>query len=251
MSPAAPVVGVGGVVVRDGRVLLIRRGKAPLYGRWVVPGGTVELGETLEEALVREMEEETSLRVEPIEVLTVFDRIERDGERVVYHYVIVDYLCRWLSGEAKAGLGRSRRGVGDPGAAGRLRSPAEGAGGRPGRLPAGSRALGLALGPRGAPQARLADGGTGGYPEVVLARSGSQEGMMKRLAMAAFLLLAASSAPTEAGPLPKAKSVIDRDVASHTTPYVRGSAEAPRGRPRRKPQAPPGDLHQTHFVRGK
>ena len=103
MSPAAPVVGVGGVVVRDGRVLLIRRGKAPLYGRWVVPGGTVELGETLEEALVREMEEETSLRVEVIEVLTVFDRIERDGERVVYHYVIVDYLCRWLSGEAKAG----------------------------------------------------------------------------------------------------------------------------------------------------
>ena len=94
VSPAAPVVGVGGVVVRDGRVLLIRRGKPPLYGRWVVPGGTVELGETLEEALVREMEEETCLRVEPIEVLTVFDRIEREGERVVYHYVIVDYLCR-------------------------------------------------------------------------------------------------------------------------------------------------------------
>lgn len=102
MSPAAPVVGVGGVVVREGRVLLIRRGKPPLYGRWVVPGGTVELGETLEEALVREMEEETSLRVEPLEVLTVFDRIEREGERVVYHYVIVDYLCRWRSGEAKA-----------------------------------------------------------------------------------------------------------------------------------------------------
>jgi 8-oxo-dGTP diphosphatase len=103
VSPAAPVVGVGGVVVRGGQVLLIRRGKQPLQGRWVVPGGTVELGETLEEALVREMEEETSLRVEPIEVLTVFDRIERDGERVLYHYVIVDYLCRWLSGEAKAG----------------------------------------------------------------------------------------------------------------------------------------------------
>jgi len=90
------------VVVRDGRVLLIRRGKPPLYGRWVVPGGTVELGETLEEALVREMEEETSLRVEPIEVLTVFDRIEREGERVVYHYVIVDYLCSYVSGEARA-----------------------------------------------------------------------------------------------------------------------------------------------------
>jgi mutator protein MutT len=96
------VVGVGGVVVKGGRVLLARRGKEPLYGRWVVPGGTVELGETLEQALVREMQEETGLRVEPVEVLTVFDRIERDGERVVYHYVIVDYLCRWLDGEARA-----------------------------------------------------------------------------------------------------------------------------------------------------
>jgi 8-oxo-dGTP diphosphatase len=102
VSPLAPVVGVGGVVVRGGRVLLARRGKEPLYGRWVVPGGTVELGETLEEALVREMREETGLRVEPVEVLTVFDRIQRDGERVVYHYVIVDYLCRWLEGEARA-----------------------------------------------------------------------------------------------------------------------------------------------------
>ncbi len=102
MSLLLPVVGVGGVVVRDGRVLLIRRGKEPLFGRWVVPGGTVELGETLEEALVREMQEETGLRVEPLEVLTVFDRIQRDGARVVYHYVIVDYLCRWREGVAKA-----------------------------------------------------------------------------------------------------------------------------------------------------
>jgi 8-oxo-dGTP diphosphatase len=102
VSPAAPVVGVGGVVVRDGRALLVRRGKAPLYGRWTVPGGTVELGETLEEAVVREMHEETGLRVEPLEVLTVFDRIDREGERVLYHYVIVDYLCRWRSGEARA-----------------------------------------------------------------------------------------------------------------------------------------------------
>ena len=102
MSPAAPVVGVGGVVVRDGRALLIRRGKEPLYGRWAVPGGTVELGESLEDALVREMEEETGLHVEPVEVLTVFDRIQREDGRVVYHYVIVDYLCRWRSGEARA-----------------------------------------------------------------------------------------------------------------------------------------------------
>ena len=102
MSPSAPVVGVGGVVIRDGRALLIRRGKPPLYGRWVVPGGTVELGEPLERALVREMQEETGLAVEPVELLTVFDRIDRNGAEVVYHYVIVDYLCRWLSGEAKA-----------------------------------------------------------------------------------------------------------------------------------------------------
>ena len=100
--PTAPVVGVGGVVVHEGRVLLIRRGKQPLYGRWVVPGGTVELGEPLEMALVRELKEETGLDVEPFELLTVFDRIERDGERVVYHYVIVDYLCRWRGGEARA-----------------------------------------------------------------------------------------------------------------------------------------------------
>jgi len=102
VSPSAPVVGVGGVVIRDGKALLIRRGKPPLYGRWVVPGGTVELGEPLERALVREMLEETGLAVEPVEMLTVFDRIDRNGDEVVYHYVIVDYLCRWLSGEAKA-----------------------------------------------------------------------------------------------------------------------------------------------------
>lgn len=102
MSPVAPVVGVGGVVVRDGRALLVRRGKPPLLGRWVIPGGTVELGETLEDALVREIREETGLEAEPVEVLTVFDRIERDRESVAYHYVIVDYLCRHRAGEARA-----------------------------------------------------------------------------------------------------------------------------------------------------
>ena len=102
MSPGAPVVGVGGVLIHGGKVLLIRRGKPPLYGRWVVPGGTVELGEELEQALVREMQEETGLVVEPLELLTVFDRIEREAGRVVYHYVIVDYLCRLVSGEARA-----------------------------------------------------------------------------------------------------------------------------------------------------
>lgn len=90
-------------MIRDGRVLLIRRGKEPLRGRWLVPGGTVELGETLEEAVVREVREETGLEVVPGEVLTVFDRIDRQGSRILYHYVIVDYLCEYVAGEAQAG----------------------------------------------------------------------------------------------------------------------------------------------------
>jgi 8-oxo-dGTP diphosphatase len=100
--PKSPSVGVGGVLLHRGRVLLIKRGKQPLRGRWVVPGGTVELGESLEEALVREMEEETGIQVRPVNLLTAFDRIDRDGSEVRYHYVIVDYLCEYLGGEARA-----------------------------------------------------------------------------------------------------------------------------------------------------
>jgi mutator protein MutT len=101
------VVGVGAVVVHEGRVLLIRRGKEPLRGRWLVPGGTVEWGETLQEAVVREVEEETGLVVRPRELLVVLDRIHRTpgtpvGE-VEYHYVIVDYLCDWVGGTLRAG----------------------------------------------------------------------------------------------------------------------------------------------------
>jgi mutator protein MutT len=97
-----PSVGVGAVLIHDGKVLLIRRGKEPLRGRWVVPGGTVEVGETLEQALVREVQEETGLLVKPLEVVTVFDRIERQGGAVQYHYVIVDYLCEYVSGTPQA-----------------------------------------------------------------------------------------------------------------------------------------------------
>jgi len=97
-APVRPTVGVGAVLIHDGKVLLIQRAKEPLRGRWLVPGGTVELGETLEDALVREVQEETGLTVRPREIVTVFDRIERDLGRVVYHYVIVDYLCAYVSG---------------------------------------------------------------------------------------------------------------------------------------------------------
>jgi mutator protein MutT len=97
-----PRVGVGAVLIHQDKVLLIKRGKEPLRGRWVVPGGTVELGETLEQALVREVQEETGLTVRPLEVVLVFDRIEREGDAVRYHYVIVDYLCEYLAGTPRA-----------------------------------------------------------------------------------------------------------------------------------------------------
>ena len=95
-------MGVGAVLVHEGSVLLSRRGREPLRGRWVVPGGTVEVGETLQDALVRESVEETGLVVRPREVVAVFDRIERDGEGVRYHYVIIDYLCDYVSGTPRA-----------------------------------------------------------------------------------------------------------------------------------------------------
>ncbi|MEZ5283437.1 MAG: NUDIX hydrolase [Vicinamibacterales bacterium] len=97
--PAAPVVGVGGVIVRGDRALIVRRAQEPRKGEWSLPGGVVELGETLEEALRREISEETGLSVEVGALIETFDRIHRDGSgRVRYHFVIVDYLC--LAGDA-------------------------------------------------------------------------------------------------------------------------------------------------------
>jgi ADP-ribose pyrophosphatase YjhB (NUDIX family) len=94
---------VGAVIVHEGRVVLIQRGKEPLRGRWVIPGGTVELGETLEDAVVREVLEETGLTVRPLGIVLVFDRILRDESGVRYHYVIIDYRCEYLAGELRAG----------------------------------------------------------------------------------------------------------------------------------------------------
>ncbi len=102
--PEAPIAGVGAVIVREGpaqvkQVLLIRRGQEPLKGEWSLPGGVVELGETLENAICREVLEETGLVVETVDVVQAFDRISRDAEgRVHYHYVLVDYLCRVVGG---------------------------------------------------------------------------------------------------------------------------------------------------------
>lgn len=101
--PKQPIIGVGGVVIERDRVLLIQRGQPPLQGEWSIPGGMVELGESLEAGVQREVWEETGLEVEPLEVVCVFDRIQKNGSRVRYHYVIVDYACRRTGGRLKAG----------------------------------------------------------------------------------------------------------------------------------------------------
>jgi ADP-ribose pyrophosphatase YjhB (NUDIX family) len=102
--PARPIVGVGGVVFIGGRVLLIKRRFEPLAGRWSLPGGAVEIGETLAEGLIREMKEETGLDVDVGPVVDVFDRITRDDDgRTRFHYVLVDCLCTVRAGTPVAG----------------------------------------------------------------------------------------------------------------------------------------------------
>jgi ADP-ribose pyrophosphatase YjhB (NUDIX family) len=100
--PEAPLVGVGAVVVDEGRVLLVRRGTEPMKGHWSLPGGLLEVGESLAAGVIREVREETGLTVEPVELIELLDRIHREGERVRYHYVIADYLCRVVDGALQA-----------------------------------------------------------------------------------------------------------------------------------------------------
>ena len=101
--PDAPVVGVGAVIVKDGRVLLICRGNEPGRGKWSIPGGAVELGETLAQAMAREVREECGLEVVAGPVVSTFDMIQRDEQgRVRYHYVLLDLAARYVAGEASA-----------------------------------------------------------------------------------------------------------------------------------------------------
>ena len=102
--PQQPLVGVGAIIIADGRVALIKRGKAPLLGEWSIPGGMLEVGETLRQGVEREAVEETGLVVRATELLGVFERIVPDaGQRTSYHYVLIDFLCEVVSGEMRFG----------------------------------------------------------------------------------------------------------------------------------------------------
>jgi 8-oxo-dGTP diphosphatase len=101
--PESPLVGVGAIIIEEGRVVLVKRGHPPLIGEWSIPGGVLEVGETLRAAAVREALEETGLTVETAELLGVFDRVLKDDAgRIRYHYVLIDFLCRRVSGTLKA-----------------------------------------------------------------------------------------------------------------------------------------------------
>ncbi len=92
------------MTLRGREVLLVERGKAPARGLWGLPGGAVEVGETIEEAVAREVLEETSVVVKPLELLTLFNSINRDDEdKVRTHFILFEYLCEYISGEVKAG----------------------------------------------------------------------------------------------------------------------------------------------------
>ncbi len=101
--PRHPLIGVGAIIFDRGRVLLAQRGNEPLKGWWSLPGGLVEAGESLADAVRRETREETGLEIEPAGVVEIFERIMRDAEgRPEYHYVLIDYLCRVAGGELRA-----------------------------------------------------------------------------------------------------------------------------------------------------
>lgn len=101
--PELPLVGVGAIIIKGDRVLLVKRAHPPIQGQWSIPGGVLEVGEMVREAAVREAGEETGLIVEPGELLGVYDRILRDSEhRIQYHYVLIDFLCRPVGGELLA-----------------------------------------------------------------------------------------------------------------------------------------------------
>lgn len=102
--PTRPLVGVGAVIWRDDKVLLVRRGKPPKDGEWSLPGGAQELGETILQALTREVQEETGLTIKVVALIDVIDAIipDKDGD-IRNHYTLIDFAARWVGGDARAG----------------------------------------------------------------------------------------------------------------------------------------------------
>jgi 8-oxo-dGTP diphosphatase len=98
--PERPLVGVGAIILRDDQVLLVQRGSEPSYGKWSVPGGLVELGESLQDAIMREVREEVGLEVQVRDLVVALDRVIPDQEgRIEYHYILLDFLCECNQGE--------------------------------------------------------------------------------------------------------------------------------------------------------
>jgi 8-oxo-dGTP diphosphatase len=102
--PKRPLIGVGALILQRDRILMAQRGKEPLKGWWSLPGGALETGEALEDAVRREVREETGLEIRPLGVLEIFERIIRDARGAPeYHYVLIDYVCRITGGALCAG----------------------------------------------------------------------------------------------------------------------------------------------------
>ncbi|HEX3879851.1 MAG TPA: NUDIX hydrolase [Bryobacteraceae bacterium] len=102
--PRRPMLGVGALIFDGQRILMAQRGKQPLMGWWSLPGGALETGELLADAVKREVREETGLEIEPVELFEIFERIMRDETGVAeYHYVLIDYICRISGGVLQAG----------------------------------------------------------------------------------------------------------------------------------------------------
>jgi len=100
--PTRPIVGTGALILQDGKLLLIRRGAQPGQGKWSIPGGLVELGENVQDAMVRETKEEVGLDVEAVKLMDVFDSVTLDGHgRIQYHFVVVNFLVRVVGGSLK------------------------------------------------------------------------------------------------------------------------------------------------------
>jgi len=103
--PSAPLIGVGAVAIKDGKMLLIKRAFDPGKGKWSIPGGLVEVGERLSDACVREMEEETGVKIQVLELINAYDMIVPDEEgKIKYHYVLIDFLAKPVGGVEKTSV---------------------------------------------------------------------------------------------------------------------------------------------------